>query len=182
MLVNEAKKKTEDKMKSKVQLFKRDLLSIQTGRAKAGLLDKVKVSYFGNDMSVNQVATISTPDSRTLLVTPWDKSLVSEIEKAIQKSDLGLTPNNDGEMVRITIPVLTEERRNEFIKMARKMAEESKIGIRNIRREMLRNLEEENPSEDVLRRVQEEIQKVTDRYIKEIEKIAKEKEEELSAI
>ncbi|MGA9174371.1 MAG: ribosome recycling factor [Thermoactinomyces sp.] len=173
-------------MEKAVQVLRKDLLTIRAGRANPALLDKVAVEYYGTEMPINQMANISTPDPRTLAIQPWDKSALGEIERAILKSDLGLTPTNDGNVIRITIPPLTEERRNELVKVARKMGEEAKVAIRNVRRDAndeIKKLEKNGEiPEDAARRGQEEIQKLTDRFIKEIDQVVAAKEKEMMEI
>jgi ribosome recycling factor len=167
-------------------VLKKDLLTLRAGRANPAILDKVMVEYYGSEMPINQTANISAPDPRTLLIQPWDKSVLNEIERAILKSELGLTPTNDGSVIRITIPALTEERRTELVKVARKMGEEAKIAIRNVRRDAndeLKKMEKNGDiPEDTSRRGQEEIQKLTDRFIKEVDQVVGDKEKEIMEI
>ncbi|WP_028776170.1 ribosome recycling factor [Shimazuella kribbensis] len=185
-MINEVKSTMQEKMDKAVQVLKRDLMSLRAGRANPALLDKVMVDYYGSPTPVNQLANISTPDPRTLYIQPWDKTAVAQIEKSILKSELGLTPNNDGAAIRISIPPLTEERRGDLVKMARKMGEEAKVAIRNVRREAndeLKKLEKNGEvNEDSSRRGQDEIQKVTDQFVKEIDKIVADKEKEIMEI
>jgi ribosome recycling factor len=184
--VNQVKSQAESKMEKAIQVLKKDLLTIRAGRANPALLDKVTVEYYGTEMPINQMANISTPDPRTLAIQPWDKSALGEIERAILKSDLGLTPTNGGSVIRITIPPLTEERRNELVKVARKMGEEAKVAIRNVRRDAndeIKKLEKNGEiPEDTARRGQEEIQKLTDRFIKEVDQVVAAKEKEMMEI
>lgn len=185
-MVNDVLKPAQERMQKAIQVLKKDLLTLRAGRANPALLDKVQVEYYGSQMPINQVATISTPDPRSLVIQPWDKSTLGEIERAILKSELGLTPNNDGNVVRITIPPLTEERRNELVKLARKMGEDAKVAIRNIRRDAndeLKKLEKNGEiPEDVARRGTDEVQKVTDKFIKETDQIVAAKEKEILEI
>jgi ribosome recycling factor len=185
-MINEVKSTMQDKMDKAIQVLKRDLMSLRAGRANPALLDKVVVDYYGSPTPVNQLANISTPDPRTLYIQPWDKSAVAQIEKSILKSELGLTPNNDGAAIRISIPPLTEERRAELVKVARKMGEEAKVAIRNVRREAndeLKKLEKSGEvNEDSSRRGQDDIQKVTDQFVKEIDKVVADKEKEIMEI
>jgi ribosome recycling factor len=185
-MVNQVKSQAQEKMEKAIQVLKRDLLTLRAGRANPAILDKVLVEYYGSEMPINQMANISTPDPRTLLIQPWDKSALGEIERAILKSELGLTPNNDGNVIRITIPALTEQRRNELVKVARKMGEEAKIAIRNIRRDAndeLKKMEKNGEiPEDMSRRGQDEIQKLTDRFIKEADQVIAAKEKEIMEI
>lgn len=185
-MVNQVKTQAQEKMEKAIQVLKKDLLTLRAGRANPAILDKVLVEYYGSEMPINQMANISTPDPRTLLIQPWDKSALGEIERAILKSELGLTPNNDGNVIRITIPPLTEQRRSELVKVARKMGEETKVAIRNIRRDAndeLKKMEKNGEiPEDMSRRGQDEIQKLTDRFIKEADQVISAKEKEIMEI
>lgn len=175
----------EERMKKAIEALRRDLSSLRAGRATPSLLDRIQVEYYGTMTPLNQVGTISTPDPRTLVIQPWDKSVLEAVEKAIQKSDLGLTPNNDGNIIRINIPALTEERRTELVKMTRKSGEEAKVAVRNVRRDAndeIRKQEKADLSEDDSRRLQDEIQKLTDRYVKEIDNILAAKEKEIMEV
>ncbi|TDF98196.1 ribosome recycling factor [Paenibacillus piri] len=179
------KKNAEDRMDKAIGSLKRELSSLRAGRATPALLDRVQVEYYGAMTPVNQLANINTPDSRTLMIQPWDKSSLSAIEKAIMKSDLGLTPSNDGSVIRIVIPALTEERRAELVKMTRKFGEEAKVAIRNVRRDAndeIKKLEKNGISEDESRKHQEDIQKSTDKYIGEVEKVLAAKEKEIMEV
>ncbi|GAA4871827.1 ribosome recycling factor [Paenibacillus vulneris] len=179
------KKNAEDRMEKAIGSLKRELASLRAGRATPSLLDRIQVEYYGAMTPINQLANINTPDSRTLMIQPWDKSSVAAIEKAIMKSDLGLTPSNDGSMIRIVIPALTEERRTELVKMTRKFGEEAKVAIRNIRRDAndeIKKLEKSGISEDESRKHQEDIQKFTDKYIGEVEKVLAAKEKEIMEV
>jgi ribosome recycling factor len=179
------KKNAEDRMEKAVTSLKKELSSLRAGRAVPALLDRVQVEYYGAMTPVNQLANISTPDSRTLMIQPWDKSSMSAIEKAIMKSDLGLTPSNDGSMIRIVIPALTSERRAELVKMTRKFGEEAKVAVRNIRRDAndeIKKLEKNGISEDESRKYQEDIQKFTDKYIAEVDKVLAAKEKEIMEV
>jgi ribosome recycling factor len=185
-MLEQVKKQAQEKMEKAIQVLKKDLTAIRAGRANPALLEKVTVEYYGSEMTINQVATISTPDPRTLLIQPWDKSVLNEIERAILKSELGLTPSNDGNVIRINLPPLTEERRAELVKVARKTGEEAKVAIRNIRRdanEEVKKMEKSGEvSEDTARRMQDEIQKLTDKYSKEVDQIVSNKEKEIMEI
>lgn len=180
------KKNAEDRMEKAMAALKREMASLRAGRASASLLDRVQVEYYGSMTPLNQMAGITTPDSRTLLIQPWDKSAMGAIEKAILKSELGLNPSNDGTVIRIIIPALTEERRAELAKMTRKFGEEAKVAVRNIRRDAnddIKKLEKSDGiSEDETRRHQDEIQKLTDRYIVEVDKILAAKEKEIMEV
>jgi ribosome recycling factor len=172
-----------EKMNQTIGSLKKDFTRIRTGRASTALLDGIKVNCYETQMPLDQVASLSVPESRLITVKPWDPSIISEIEKAILKSDLGLTPVNDGKVVRIPIPPLSESRRKELARLAKKMAEEGKIAVRNHRREsneMLKELKNEKEiSEDDLYRTQDEVQKVTDEFIKKIDELTAEKEKEI---
>ncbi|HPD55727.1 MAG TPA: ribosome recycling factor [Smithellaceae bacterium] len=170
-------------MEKTIAAMEKSLGRVRTGRASVTLLDGIKVDYYGTPTPINQVATISIPESRLLVIAPWDASVIGAIEKAIQKSDLGLMPANDGKVIRLSIPQLTEERRKELVKVVKKMAEEGKIKLRNARRdanEELKNLKKENKmTEDELYGAQEEVQKLTDKSIEKIDKISAAKEKEI---
>jgi ribosome recycling factor len=179
------KQSAEDRMDKAIGALKRDLASLRAGRATPALLDRIQVEYYGSMTPINQLANLSTPDSRTLLIQPWDKSSMSSIEKAIMKSDLGLSPSNDGTLIRIVIPALTEERRADLVKMTKKYGEEAKIAIRNIRRDAndeIKKLEKSGISEDESRRHQEDIQKFTDKFIAEVDKVLASKEKEIMEV
>ncbi|WP_046215391.1 ribosome recycling factor [Paenibacillus wulumuqiensis] len=179
------KKSAEDRMQKAIQALSRDLATLRAGRATPSILDRVQVEYYGSMTPLNQLANISTPDSRTLLIQPWDKSSLSDIERAIMKSDLGLTPANDGNIIRLSIPQLTEERRSELVKLTKKFGEESKVAIRNIRRDAnddIKKLEKTDISEDESRGHQEDVQKLTDRFIKEVDNVLAAKEKEIMEV
>lgn len=179
-------KETESKMKKTLAALDDEFNTLRTGRASAALFDKVRVEYYGNPTPLNQVATISVPEARLVVIQPWDKSIIGDIEKAIQKSELSLNPQNDGKVIRISIPPLTEERRKEFVKMAKNMAEQSRVSIRNVRRDAndeLKNAEKSGDlSEDELKRAEDEVQKLTDTYVEQINKKLEEKEAEIMEI
>lgn len=178
-------KNTEERMDKAIASLKKDLATLRAGRATPALLDRVQVDYYGTMTPVSQLASINTPDSRTLMIQPWDKSALSDIEKAILKSDLGITPNNDGSMIRIVMPMLTEERRAELVKMSKKYGEEAKVAIRNIRRDAndeMKKMEKTTISEDESRRYQEDIQKLTDKFVADVEKILSSKEKEIMEV
>ncbi len=180
------KNKTKSRMDSTIEALKKNYSGIRTGRASLSLLDGIRVDYYGSEMPLNQVSTLGTPDAKTITIQPWDQKVISAIEKAIQKSDLDLTPNNDGKMIRINIPPLTEERRKQLVKVVKKKAEESRVAIRNIRRdsnEELKRLEkDEHISEDETRRAQNEVQQITDSYTKQIDEILEHKEKEIMEV
>lgn len=185
-MINDIKKDAETRMRKSIESFKSDLTKIRTGRAHPSLLDQVQVSYYGSNMPLNQVANISTQDSRTLTVTPFDKSMTEAVEKAILNSDLGLNPNSAGQVIRIPLPPLTEERRKDLIKVVRGEAEGARVAIRNIRRDANSTikdlLKEKEIGEDEERKGQDDIQKVTDKYIAQVDEVLKVKEAELMEI
>ena len=176
----------KDNMDKMISSFEKSLSKVRTGRASVSLLDGIRVEYYGAPTPLNQVASMAVPESRLIVITPWDASVIGAIEKAIQKSDLGLMPTTDGKVVRIAIPTLTEERRKELVKLVRKMAEECKIKLRNARRdanEQLKDLKKNNEiAEDELYGAQEDVQKTTDRYIEKTDKILGVKEKEIMEI
>lgn len=173
----------KDRMTKATQSYSRELASIRAGRASASLLDRITIDYYGAPTPVNQLAGISTPEARLLVIQPYDKSILGEIEKAILKSDLGLNPSSDGMIIRLAIPQLTEERRKELVKVVKKESEEAKVAIRNIRRDAnddLKKLEKNGEiTEDELHGFSNDIQKITDEYINKIEQITKDKEKEI---
>lgn len=170
----------EERMKKTVASLKDDFAAIRTGRASPSILDKLRVDYYGQKSPIAQVATVSVPEARLIVIQPWDRNLISEIEKAIQKSELGLNPSNDGKVIRIAIPPLTEQRRKELVKGAKANAETSRVSIRNIRRDGLEDLKKlSDVPEDEAKKSEEELQKLTDSYIATINKILEEKEKEI---
>ncbi|WP_229776168.1 ribosome recycling factor [Alicyclobacillus cellulosilyticus] len=173
-------------MEKAVSVYRRELVTVRAGRATPSMLDKVMVEYYGTHLPVNQVATVTAPEPRLLVIQPWDKSMLGEIEKAIQKSDLGLHPSNDGSVIRLVIPQLTEERRNELVKMVRKMAEEARVAVRNVRRDANDEAKKAEKSgelsEDEVRRLMDRVQALTDRFIQEIDKLTAAKEQELREV
>ncbi len=179
-------KETERKMDKSVEAFKRELSTLRAGRAVPSLLDRIQVDYYNTPTPLNQLATISTPEPRLLVIQPWDKNVLADVEKAILKSDLGLTPNNDGTLIRLSIPQLTEERRKELVRYVRKKAEEGRVAIRNIRREsndLLKNEEKKGTiSEDDRRLFQEENQELTNKRIEEVDNLLADKEKEIMEV
>jgi ribosome recycling factor len=173
-------------MKKSIEILKKELQSLKAGRANPSILDKLTVEYYGTPTHISQLANISTPDSRTIVIQPWDKSSMKDIEKAILKSDLGLNPNNDGQIIRLTIAELTEETRKNLVKVVKKHGEETKVAIRAIRRdanEKLKVLKKDGEhSEDDVKKTEDEIQKITDNFIKEIDKIIEVKEKEIMSV
>lgn len=184
--MQDLKKKTTERMNGTINALKKELASIRTGRASLALLDGIVVDYYGSLVPLSQVATLGIPDSRQIAIQPWEQKLISAIEKAILKSDLGLTPMNDGRIIRIVIPMLTEERRKQLVKVVRKKAEEARIAVRNIRRDIndeLKKDEKENHlSEDDVKRLQIEIQKITDSFIGKVEEVILNKEKEIMEV
>lgn len=185
-MIEEIKQDTAERMAKSIEALGHELAKIRTGRAHPSLLDHITVSYYGSEVPIRQVANISVEDARTLLVTPWDRNMVQAVEKAIMQSDLGLNPNTAGTAIRVPMPPLTEERRRDLIKVARHEAEQARVAVRNIRRDALHHLKElvkeKVISEDDERRAQESIQKLTDQYIKKIDVLLAEKEQDLMSI
>ena len=182
-MVKEVLQETENHMKTAVEASKKAFSAIRTGRANPSLLDRVTIEYYGNPTPLNQVASINSPDPRMLVVQPWDKSVLGTIEKAIQKADLGLNPVNDGSVIRLPVPQLTEERRKESVKMVKKEAGERKVVIRNLRRDAndkLKALEKDKQiSEDEVKKGLDDAQKLTDKFISEVDKLTEQKEKEI---
>lgn len=176
----------KDKMASSVEALKRDLVKIRTGRATLSLLDGIKVNAYGSQMTLDQVSALTIPESNMIAIKPWDPQVLPSIEKAILASDLGLTPNSDGNVVRLTIPALTEERRKDLVKQVKKLGEEHKVAIRNVRRDANESLKkmkkDKDIAEDDLFRLQEDAQKITDSFITQIDDIVSGKEKEVMAV
>jgi ribosome recycling factor len=176
----------EHRMKSAVEALQRELNTIRTGRASPTLVERLMVDYYGTPTPMQQVATIHTTDARTLTIQPWDKHVFADIEKAILKSDLGLTPSNDGVVVRLVLPPLTEERRKELVKVVHKKVDEAKVAVRNCRRDGHDSLREQEKAKEItaddLKRGTERLQKLTDRYIAELDKVGQTKEQEIMAV
>lgn len=185
-MIAELKKTTEQKMQKSLEAFRHDLAKVRTGRAHTGILDHVQVEYYGSYMPINQVANITLIDARTIGVQPWEKPMIAKVEKAIRESDLGLNPATQGDLIRVPMPMLTEERRKELIKVVRHEAEAAKVAVRNLRRDAIAHLKDalkkHELSEDDERRAQDDIQKLTDRYVAEVDKILGEKEKDLMAV
>ena len=179
-------KDTESRMKKTIEAVTDDLNEIRTGRASASLFDRIKVEYYGNPTPLNQVATISVPEARLVVIQPWDKGIIGEIEKAIQKSELSLNPSNDGKVIRLNIPPLTEERRKEYVKVAKDKAEQGRVALRNIRRDAndeLKKLQKDGEiSEDEQKRLEDEVQKLADSFVKKINDALEAKEQEILEI
>ena len=185
-MVKDILKVTADRMTKAVEHFTHELLRVRTGKASVGLLEGIKVDYYGTPTPLNQVGNIHTPDFHTITIQPWDKSVISVIEKAIQNSNLGLNPSSDGTLVRIPIPALNEERRKEIVKLVKKYAEDARVSVRNVRRDEIEKLKktekEEHISEDDRKHGETEIQKLTDKYIKEIDEHFHKKEKEIMEV
>ena len=174
---------TEDRMEKAMAALERDFQKLRTGRATTALVDGIKADYYGTPTPISQMASVAVPDSRTITIQPWDKGGISVVEKAILKSDLGLTPVNDGKIIRISIPPLTEDRRKELGKLARKSGEEAKVAVRNVRRDandQLKKLEKDKAiSEDELKKATDDVQKLTDRYVAKVDEKCAAKEKEI---
>jgi ribosome recycling factor len=185
-MLNEIKKDAQTRMNKSIESLRHAMTKVRTGRASTSLVDHLKVNYYGSEMPLGQVASIAVNDARSLTITPWEKPMVAAVEKAIINSDLGLTPNTAGTVIRINLPALTEERRRDLSKMVHGEGEDTKVAIRNIRRDANQQvkelLKEKEASEDDVRRVEDEIQKLTDAAIKEVDEVVKSKEQELMAV
>jgi len=186
MMVNDIKKNAEQKMQKSLEALKTDLSKIRTGRAHTGLLDHVMVEYYGSMVAVNQVANVNLGDARTINVQPYEKNMVAKVEKAIRDSDLGLNPATSGDVIRVPMPMLTEERRRELAKVVRSEGENAKVAVRNVRRDandaLKKLVKDKEISEDDERRAQEEVQKLTDRYVADVDKLLQTKEAEIMAV
>ncbi|REJ32908.1 MAG: ribosome recycling factor [Bacillota bacterium] len=182
-MLKEILEDAERRMEAAIENCRRELAALRAGRASPALLEKIRVDYYGTQVPVNQVATVTVPEPRLIVIQPWDRNVLAEIERAIVKSDLGLTPANDGKVIRLTVPPLTEERRQELVKQARRLAEEGRVAIRNIRRDAndtIRELEKEGEaSEDEARRALDDVQKLTDRCIARIDEMVEAREREI---
>lgn len=180
--MEDVKASCEDRMRKAVEALKDEYNGLRTGRASPALLDRIRVDYYGEKTPIPQVATVSVPEARLIVIQPWDRSQIAEIEKAVRTSELSLNPSNDGKVIRIAIPPLTEERRKELAKTAKNMAETSRVSIRNIRRDGIETLKKRKPggsSEDDLKKAEEDLQKLTDAYITQVNKVLEEKEKEI---
>lgn len=186
MTTADVKKNTEQRMRKSIDTLKMDLAKVRTGRAHVGILDHVQVDYYGSPTLISQVANITLLDARTISVQPWEKKMLSAIEKAIRDSDLGLNPSSQGETIRVPTPPLTEERRKEMVKLVKGEGEDAKVAVRNIRRDaneaLKKLLKEKSCSEDEERRSQEEVQKLTDRFVADIDKLVVDKEREVLTV
>jgi len=179
-------KDMEARMEKSITALKSELATIRTGRANAALLDHVRISYYGSEVPVSQIGNISVPEPRMLMITPWEKTILGDLEKAILKSDLGLNPSNDGEVVRIILPELTEDRRKDLVKQVKTVGEKAKVSVRNIRRDandsVKKQVKDEGLPEDESKRLQDQIQKITDRYIIEVDKVVEHKESDILTV
>ena len=185
-MLNEIKKDAQTRMAKSTDALKHELSTLRTGRASTGLVDNLKVNYYGSDMPLNQVATVTVSDARSITITPWEKAMVGPVEKAILASNLGFTPNTLGQIIRINLPPLTEERRKELSKHVHHEGEDAKVAIRGVRRDGIHRikelLKEKRATEDEARRGEEDIQKLTDKFVKDIDDAVKAKEQELMAV
>ena len=185
-MLNEIKKDAQARMGKSIESLRHNLVKVRTGRANAGLVDSIKVNYYGSDMPLSQVASVAVGDARSIIITPWEKQMVAAVEKAILASDLGLTPNTAGTVIRLNIPALTEERRKELAKVVHAEGEDAKVAVRNIRRDANHQVKEllkdKQITEDESARAEQEIQKITDAAIKDVDEVVKEKEVELMSV
>jgi ribosome recycling factor len=185
-MLNDIKKDAQARMTKSIEALRHTLIKVRTGRASTALVEHLKVNYYGSDMPLSQVATVAVSDARSLTITPWEKQMVSAVEKAILGSDLGLTPNTAGTVIRLNLPALTEERRRELSKVVHSQGEDTKVAIRNIRRDANQQvkdlLKDKQITEDEERRTEDEIQKLTDKSIKDVDDVVKAKEQELMAV
>ncbi len=185
-MIKDIEKSAQDKMEKTINVMKQELQSLKAGRANPNMLDRIVVEYYGTDTPINQLANISAPEPRIVSIQPWDAKSIPSIEKAIQKSDLGINPSNDGKIIRLIVPQLTEERRKNLVKTVKKLGEETKVAVRNIRRdanENLKKMKKDNQiSEDELKKSEEDTQKITDKFVKEIDKIVELKEKEVMEV
>lgn len=185
-MIKEIEKSMQEKMEKTLNVLKHELSTLRAGRANPTLLDRITVEYYGTQTPLNQLANIAAPEPRVLTISPWDSKIIPSIEKAIQKSDLGINPSNDGKIIRLIVPQLTEERRKELVKVVKKLGEDSKVAIRNIRRDandQLKKLKKDGKiTEDEFKKSEDDTQKVTDKYIKETDKAVEAKEKEIMEV
>jgi ribosome recycling factor len=187
-MLSEQKKKAEEKMSKALDVLRREFTTLRTGRASLGILDGIMVDFYGTPTALNQVSNMAMPDPRMITIQPWEPKMLGEIEKAILKSDVGITPSNDGKIIRLSIPPLTEERRQQIVKHAKKLAEDARVAVRNIRRDVNDDIKkkskdkESHVSEDEVKKLQDEIQKATDSYIKKIDDLLAHKEKEIMTV
>lgn len=185
-MIEELYQDTKKKMEKSLEALAKDLATIRTGRASLSILDGITVEYYETQTPLNQVATLSIPESRLIVIQPWDTTIIKDVEKAIMRSDLGLTPSNDGKVIRISIPPLTEERREQLVKLVKRNGEDCKVGIRNARRDSISETKEFEKekliSEDDFHRAQDEIQKITDKYVEKVDDVIQNKEKEIMEV
>jgi len=185
-MINDIKQSAEQKMLKSLEVLKADLGKVRTGRAHTGILDHVQVDYYGSMLPINQVANITLADARTITVQPWEKPMIAKVEKAIRDADLGLNPATNGDLIRVPMPMLTEERRKDLIKLVRGESEAAKVSVRNVRRDandtLKKLLKDKEIGEDEERRAQDDIQKITDKHIAEVDKLLQAKETDLMAV
>ncbi len=187
-MLSEQKKKAEEKMSKAFDVLKKEFTTLRTGRASLGILDGIMVDFYGSPTALNQVSNLAMPDPRMITIQPWEPKMLGEIEKAILKSDIGITPSNDGKIIRLSIPPLTEERRQQIVKHAKKLAEDARIATRNIRRDVNDDIKKKSKdknvhvSEDEIKKLQDEIQKTTDSHIKKIDELLAHKEKEIMTV
>ncbi len=185
-MINDVLNDLRQRMKKSVEVLQEDLMSVRTGRASPALVEKIPVEYYGSTMPLNQVASIAAPEPRLIVIRPWDPGALDDIERAILKSDLGLTPMNDGKLIRLSIPRLTEERRRELVRLVSRRLEEARIAIRNLRRDALRDLQEFEKegmiSEDEFYRAKDKVQELTDEFIEKVDEIGERKEKEVMEV
>jgi ribosome recycling factor len=185
-MANTSYKDVEDKMKKAISVLKEELAGLRAGRANPAILDRITVDYYGVPTPINQLGSISVPEARVIIIQPWDAKILKDIEKAIQKSDIGINPNNDGKVIRLVFPILTEERRKELSKGVKKHGEDSKVAVRSIRRDAIERYKAQKKNneitEDDLKDAEEDIQKMTDKYIVEIDKLVELKEKEIMEV
>ena len=183
--MNEKLQQFDSKMKKTCEHLEAEFATIRAGRANTDVLDKIKVNYYGSPTPIQQVGNITVPEPRMIQIAPWEKSLIKEIEKAIMASDVGITPSNDGNVIRLVFPEVTEERRKALVKDVKKKGEESKVAVRNIRRDgndAFKKMAKEDVSEDEIKELENELQKLTDKYIKEVDKLVEEKSKEIMTV
>ena len=187
-MLSEQKKKAEEKMSKALDVLRKEFTTLRTGRASLGILDGIVVDFYGTPTALNQVSNMAMPDPRMITIQPWEPKMLGEIEKAILKSDVGITPSNDGKIIRLSIPPLTEERRQQIVKHAKKLAEDARVAVRNIRRDVNDDIKKKSKdkevhvSEDEVKKLQDEIQKTTDNYIKKIDDLLGHKEKEIMTV
>jgi ribosome recycling factor len=187
-MLSEQKKKAEEKMSKALDVLRKEFTTLRTGRASLGILDGIMVDFYGTPTALNQVSNLAMPDPRMITIQPWEPKMLGEIEKAILKSDVGITPSNDGKIIRLSIPPLTEERRQQIVKHAKKLAEDARVAVRNIRRDVNDDIKKKSKdkvvhvSEDEVKKLQDEIQKTTDNYIKKIDDLLAHKEKEIMTV